>query len=143
MNLSDLFGGEAPVWVSGRTYAVGQVVRSPANWYFRYVRVNAGAGTTDPYSDTGNWRPDGARPIKATQRGVASFPTGTHVLDVTIASTVLSVTQLRLLGATGLDNANNPPIIYLTSPTNLRIQFGNFISGATNLISWELTEYYQ
>ena len=142
MLLSDFTNNE-PVWVSGRTYKVGDVVRSPGNWCFKYVRITNGAGTTDPFSDTGNWRPDGARPIKATQRGVATFPTGTNVLDVAIASTVLSVTQLRLLGAMGLDNANNTPIIYLTSPTNLRIQFSSFINGANNLISWELTEYYQ
>ena len=142
MLLSDFTNNE-PVWVSGRTYKVGDVVRAPGSWYFTYVRVNAGAGTTDPSLDSGNWMPDGARPIKATQRGVATFPTGANVLDVTIASTALSVTQLRLLGATGLDNTSNPPIIYLTSPTNLRIQFSNFIGSPNHLISWELTEYYQ
>ena len=141
-NLSQFAAGGDPQYlVSGTTYALGKTVRSPID-HQRYVRVVAGAGTTDPYSDPGNWKPDGARPIKATQRGVATFPTGANVLDVTIASTVLAVTQLRLLGATGLDNANNTPIIYLTSPTNLRIQFGSFITGPNNLISWELTEYY-
>ena len=42
------------LWVSGTTYAVGDVVWSPTN-NKSYRRIIAGAGTTDPVSDAVNW----------------------------------------------------------------------------------------
>lgn len=44
----------AALWVSGTTYAVGDVRRSPIT-YFAYRRLTAGAGTTDPSADATNW----------------------------------------------------------------------------------------
>lgn len=44
----------APLWVSGTTYAVGFLVYSPANGR-TYRRRTAGAGTTDPSLDATNW----------------------------------------------------------------------------------------
>ncbi len=44
----------AIAWVSGTTYAIGDVRWSPAN-YMVYRRKTAGAGTTDPSADTTNW----------------------------------------------------------------------------------------
>jgi hypothetical protein len=44
----------AALWVSGTTYAIGDVRRSPAN-QFPYRRLTAGAGTTDPSADATNW----------------------------------------------------------------------------------------
>jgi hypothetical protein len=44
----------ASIWVSGTTYAVGAVRFSPSN-FLSYRRKTAGAGTTDPASDTTNW----------------------------------------------------------------------------------------
>ena len=44
----------ATKWVSGTTYAEGDVVWSPIT-YFIYRRKSAGAGTTDPSSDSTNW----------------------------------------------------------------------------------------
>jgi hypothetical protein len=44
----------APVWVSGTTYALGATVFSPINGRI-YRRIVAGAGTTDPASDSTNW----------------------------------------------------------------------------------------
>lgn len=41
-------------WVSGTTYAEGDVRWSPAN-YQTYRRKSAGAGATDPSADTTNW----------------------------------------------------------------------------------------
>jgi len=43
------------LWISGTTYAVGNVVWSPTD-YRSYRRIIAGAGTTDPVSDTTNWQ---------------------------------------------------------------------------------------
>jgi len=44
----------ATVWVSGTTYAVGDVRFSPVD-YLAYRRKTGGAGSTDPSSDTTNW----------------------------------------------------------------------------------------
>lgn len=46
----------AALWVSGTTYAAGALVYSPANGR-TYRRKTAGAGTTDPSSDSTNWTP--------------------------------------------------------------------------------------
>ena len=45
----------ASVWVSGTTYAVGNVRYSPIT-YLSYRRKTAGAGTTDPSADSTNWQ---------------------------------------------------------------------------------------
>lgn len=52
--LAELQRSGPPLWVSGRTYAVGFVVRSPTNMQ-PYVRTAAGAGATDPSADAANW----------------------------------------------------------------------------------------
>lgn len=44
----------AALWVSGTTYAAGDVVWSPIN-ALSYRRKSAGAGTTDPSADSANW----------------------------------------------------------------------------------------
>ena len=41
-------------WVSGTTYAVGKIVYNTSDSLF-YIRIVAGAGTTNPSSDTTNW----------------------------------------------------------------------------------------
>lgn len=52
--LAELMRGGPPLWVSGRTYPVGFVVRSPGNLQ-TYVRVTAGAGNADPSGGDANW----------------------------------------------------------------------------------------
>ena len=144
MNLSDLFGGEAPVWVSGRTYTIGQVVRDPADWYFRYVRVAGGAGTTNPINDPGNWRPDGARPIRSIQRGSISIPSGGLEASVTISGVNMSKTELRHTGGGGSNSATgyslNFALELINSTTIKATSTGGFTNGG--FASWELTEYY-
>lgn len=44
----------APAWISGATYALGAVVYSTVA-RLTYRRIVAGAGVTDPASDTTNW----------------------------------------------------------------------------------------
>lgn len=44
----------ASIWVSGTTYAIGDVRWSPATRY-TYRRTVAGAGVTDPSADAANW----------------------------------------------------------------------------------------
>lgn len=46
------------LWVSGTTYPAGQIVYSNVDGR-EYKRITAGAGTTDPSSDTANWEPLG------------------------------------------------------------------------------------
>jgi len=41
-------------WISGTTYAIGDVTWSPVTFY-AYRRKTAGAGTTDPSADATNW----------------------------------------------------------------------------------------
>ena len=145
-NLSE-FTTEAPVWVSGRTYAVGQVVRDPADWYFRYVRWTAGAGTTNPINDPGNWRPDGARPIRSIQRGFNTLNNGGSAqLDITISAVNTAKTELRMLGGGGYSHDNpsitNLPRVSLVNSTTIRLQPSMANMSWTVNVSWELTEYY-
>lgn len=44
----------APMWVSGASYVVGNVVWAPAD-HRSYRRIVDGAGTTDPSADGANW----------------------------------------------------------------------------------------
>jgi hypothetical protein len=44
----------AALWVSGTSYSIGDVRRSPIT-YFAYRRLTNGAGTTDPSADATNW----------------------------------------------------------------------------------------
>lgn len=65
-NLSQFFPpGSSKVWVSGTTYATGNVILSPAANYAPYVRITDGAGTTDPASDSTNYRAYGQRIAKS------------------------------------------------------------------------------
>lgn len=65
-NLSQFFPpGSSKVWVSGTTYAKGNVILSPAANYAPYVRITDGAGTTDPASDSTNYRAYGQRIAKS------------------------------------------------------------------------------
>ena len=141
-NLSD-FGGEAPVWVSGRTYAVGQVVRDSADWYFRYVRVAGGAGTRNPINDPDSWRPDGGRPIKSIQRGVSGIAPGAASITVTISAVNTAKSELRYLGSGGANASGAPTVtaIRLTNSTTLTAESSNGLA-YSHSISWELTEYY-
>ena len=135
-------GGDPQYWVSGTTYALGKTVRSPID-HQRYVRVVAGAGTTDPANDATIWRPDGGRPIKSIQRGVSGIASGGSSIAVTISAVNTAKSELRYLGSGGA-NASGTPIsttIRLTNSTTLTAESSNgFVSGHS--IGWELTEYY-
>ena len=50
-------GSNAAKWISGTTYAEGDVVWSPVD-YQAYRRIVSGAGTTDPSADVTNWSPN-------------------------------------------------------------------------------------
>lgn len=44
----------ATLWVSGTSYSIGDMRKSPANGLV-YRRITSGAGTTDPSADATNW----------------------------------------------------------------------------------------
>ena len=136
-------GGDPQYWVSGTTYALGKTVRSPID-HQRYVRVVAGAGTTDPANDATNWRPDGGRAIKSVQRGTVTVANGTGTGSVTISSVNTAKAELRFLGGTGQDAATGnylvSPKISLTNSTT--VSESNASNTNYGQISWELTEYY-
>jgi len=60
----------ASVWVSGTTYAIGDVRFSPID-FKSYRRKTNGGGTTDPSADSTNWEPLGAQ-VKITRRARTS-----------------------------------------------------------------------
>ena len=135
-------GGDPQYWVSGTTYALGKTVRSPTD-HQRYVRVVAGAGTTDPANDATNWRPDGGRPIKSIQRGVSGIAPGGTSIAVTISAVNTAKSELRYLGSGGANSNGNPifTTIRLTNSTTLTAESSNG-NAYGHSISWELTEYY-
>lgn len=146
--LSD-FGGEAPPWTSGKIYAIGQCVRDPMDWYFRYVRITTGAGTTNPINDPGNWRPDGARPIKSIQRGSLTINSGTHPagsVPITISAVNTSRAEVRFLGGSGYSDSSlactQLAYLTLTNSTTLTASVSRGVAGFDVRVAWEITEYY-
>lgn len=79
----------APNWVSGTTYAVGNVRRSLIDG-LPYQRITTGDGTTDPRNDTANWvldyfqRDTGLPNIKPT---LLLDPVNSGVVDSRIVTT--------------------------------------------------------
>ncbi|MBS0508854.1 MAG: hypothetical protein JSR53_15865 [Proteobacteria bacterium] len=141
---SDVLGLSAPVWLSGKTYYPGEVVKSPADRYQTYVRTSvAGAGAIDPSADTSNYVPFGARAIKSIQRGVMAGNA-----TATITAVAPSKTELRCLGSIGqwasVDGANRGAIaarIALTNATTITSTMQG-LESSNGTVSWELTEYF-
>jgi len=138
---SDFLGGSTPkVWVTGTTYAAGKVVWSPTDYQY-YMRKSAGAGSTDPSSDTTNWQPTGARAIKSIQRGTISM-TSVITATATVSSVNTAKSLLTFLGfnTAQLTNDYNPSIV-LTNSTTItatRVNTGSY----NTTVSWELVERY-
>ena len=142
-SLSQIYGaGGAKTWVSGRTYQPGTVVLSPANNYQPYVRVTAaGSGATDPFSDTTNYRPFGARDMKSIQRGVFQGNLATNT--VTISAVVTGRSIFTLYGGLSIIGGSaRMPGVTLTNPTTLTIVFAGTPVDSNNHLSWQVVEYY-
>lgn len=147
-NFSDFVGGGgAKVWVSGTTYPVGTIVTSPAANYQAYVRVVAGAGTTDPASDATNWKPIGGRAVKSMQRGTATITSNGTTTTATVSSVDTTKSVLRYLGNSV--SANDSAIqacvgfITLTNATTITFTRQNPLNSFQDLVvSWELAEYF-
>ena len=138
-----LNGTDIAYWVSGTSYALGKVARSPADHQL-YVRVVAGAGTTDPANDTTSWWPDGGRPVKSTQRGFIIIPNGSSTGAATISAVITAKCQLRYLGGSGKNSGGYVlvPSLELTNSTTITAIFNSATAGFGAGCGWELTEYY-
>ena len=80
------------IWVSGTTYAVGNVRFSPID-FLSYRRKTAGAGTTDPSADTTNW----AKLLLSA--GIDSTTSITASTTLTSASTGYQYIAMTALGS--------------------------------------------
>jgi hypothetical protein len=85
----------AAKWISGTTYSLGSVVWSPVT-YLIYRRTIAGAGTTDPSSDTTNW---GALSTATQQISVVSTTSATTTSNVHYVLTNAGSTTVTLNAA--------------------------------------------
>ena len=112
----------AVIWITGLTYAIGDLRFSPTT-YMVYRRKTVGAGSTDPASDSTNWAPSATG--FATLAGVETFTnkkisafqyldrtvtnaacTGTVTLDLSLGT----VFDLTLTGNTTLALSNVPTL---------------------------------
>lgn len=143
-NASSFLSGAIVPWVSGTTYAVNRVVTSPADNYQTYIRVVAGAGTTDPSADATNWKPFGARAIKSIQRGTISMNRPDTVINATISSVVTGKSLLSKIGHQIASGPNNDIRIALTNATTITA-YKPYIDDTASVavvVGWELVEYY-
>ena len=137
---TEFFGGQPPKWVSGTTYPLDFIARSPTSQH-HYVRIVAGAGTTDPSADGTNWARVGAGGIKSIQRGTISFSGASQT--ATLSSVDAAKSMLTLLG-----HKNNGGNVATTADDEVNIVLTNSTTitasktGTTNsvVVSWELKE---
>lgn len=84
-------------WISGTTYAIGDVTWSPADFQ-AYRRKTAGAGTTDPSADTTNWQRTEVSATTLQNQNATAFTTGgtstAFTLTPTPAIAALATNQL-------------------------------------------------
>lgn len=106
------------LWLSGRNYVAGEKSVSPIDFCV-YVRKIAGAGATDPSSDTTNWQPSGAMARKSLQRITISVAAGNSSNTGTISAVNTSKTTIKLLGGNNYanDRAGNHRVELTNSTT--------------------------
>ena len=105
-----VLNANAVQWVSGTTYAMGDVVWSSVDM-FLYRRKTAGAGTTQPPSDTTNWKVisyDAAAVAadiasKANLAGSSTQAFATAALTATGAISAAGTTGVLVISGTGTD----------------------------------------
>lgn len=112
-------------WISGTSYADGQVVWSPAN-YHSYRRKGAGAGTTDPSADRVNWRP---LTIDAYDVAVISGNTGAVAFRDYVCTAVLTLTLPASPQAgdwVGLKNLSGGTVVLAPGAAKIESAAGNW-----------------
>lgn len=89
-------------WISGTTYALGDVVWSPAD-YQSYRRIVAGAGTTDPSADGTNWLniTSKARMTRSARTSNTALATSDHgkLIEITTGGFTQTFDAAATLGA--------------------------------------------
>lgn len=89
-------------WISGTTYALGDVVWSPTD-YQSYRRIVAGAGTTDPSADGTNWLniTSKARISRAARTSNTTLTTSDHgkLIEITTGGFTQTFAAAATLGA--------------------------------------------
>lgn len=144
MNASDFIGGNAEVWVSGKTYASGKIVLSPADRMQPYVRITAaGSGATDPSADSTNYAAFGGRSIKSIQRGTITLGASDTSKAATITAVNTGKSVLQHLGSkAGSDiNISDFVAIELTSSTAITASRTSSSSSSAS-VNWQLTEWF-
>ena len=93
-------GVSAALWVSGTTYAIGDVRRSPAN-QLPYRRLTSGAGTTDPSADGTNWiiAAPLAPPLTVVSATTVTASAWNHYVLTNAAASTLTLPASPLVGA--------------------------------------------
>lgn len=130
-------------WVSGNSYSLDADVWSAVDGKM-YRRIVAGAGATDPSSDSTNWKPIIAGGVKV-QRGTSTLAGGAS--SVTAAITAVSATskcQLRIVSV--IANTTAGPIdfscqVSIGFDSTSQLQFTRLITTNAIEISWEVTEF--
>lgn len=117
----------AELWVSGTTYAIGDVVWSPST-YLSYRRKTNGAGTTDPTSDSTNWELISGN---VTTTGVQTLSNKTF----TGAKITLSALGTLTTGTTTIDLASAQAFTAtITASNTITIAFSNAPSAGTSQV---------
>lgn len=91
-------GHVPPKWASGTTYALDALVWSPVS-RLTYIRIVAGAGTTDPSADGTNWALFGPSKLRSVQRGVITIATPSITATATITAVDPAKSVCRFMGA--------------------------------------------
>lgn len=144
MNASDFIGGNAEVWVSGKTYASGKIVLSPADRMQPYVRITAaGSGATDPSADSTNYAAFGGRSIKSIQRGTIALGATDTSKAATITAVNTGKSVLQHLGSTTNNDVNNSDFvaIELTSSTAITASRNASLASSAS-VNWQLIEWF-
>lgn len=130
---SDVLGAGAPVWVAGKIYKSGDVLKSPADRYQLYVRTGpAGGGATDPANDAANYVPFGGRAIKSVQRGV-SVAGSVSISAINPGRSSVSLIGFPVVG----DGVGGPIAVSIADSTHLAvISFGGLQA------YWQVVEFY-
>lgn len=141
---SEFFGGQPPKWVSGTTYPLDFIVRSPASQH-HYVRTVAGAGTTDPSADGANWSLLGAAGRRSIQQGEISIASSTATGTATISAVVVGKHRLTLLGVytstTGAsDAAEYFAVLELTNSTTITAR--RVGAGGSIFVRYQIEEFW-
>ena len=125
----------AVVWVTGLTYAAGDVRYSPIT-YMTYRRKTTGAGSTDPSADTTNWAPSatGFATLAGTETFTNKRISAYHYLDRTVVNAACT-------GTVTLDLALGSVFdLTLTGNTTLQLTGAPTLSGETLNIIISVTQ---